>query len=84
MSRLPVKQKVPDYVHSWPQSAMTTFLLVLPDSLPSASIALTTSMPLVTLPKTTCLPSSQLVLTVQRKNYTHKQHGQRGVQRVSV
>ena len=47
---------------------MTTGLAVLPDWEPTASMALTTSMPLVTVPKTTCLPSSQSVLTVQRKN----------------
>ena len=53
---------------SWPQSEMTTGLEVSPLWLPTASQALTTSMPLVTEPKTTCLPSSQSVLTVQRKN----------------
>ena len=47
---------------------MTTGLEVAPDPEPTASIFLTTSMPLVTEPKTTCLPSSQSVLTVQRKN----------------
>ena len=31
--------------------------------------AFTTSMPLVTLPNTQCLPSSQLVSTVHRKNW---------------
>ena len=41
---------------------------VAPEPEPTASIFLTTSMPLVTEPKTTCLPSSQSVLTVQRKN----------------
>ena len=45
-----------------------TCLVVLPEEVPTASTALTTSMPLVTEPKTTCLPSSQSVLTVQRKN----------------
>ena len=45
-----------------------TGLDVAPDPEPTASIFLTTSMPLVTEPKTTCLPSSQSVLTVQRKN----------------
>lgn len=35
----------------------------------SSSIFLTTSMPAVTLPKTTWRPSSQLVLTVQMKNW---------------
>ena len=53
---------------SWPQSEMTTGLEVSPLWLPTASQAWTTSMPLVTEPKTTCLPSSQSVLTVQRKN----------------
>ena len=47
---------------------MMTGLEVAPDPEPTASIFLTTSMPLVTEPKTTCLPSSQSVLTVQRKN----------------
>ena len=99
---------------SWPQSAMTTGLEVLPDWEPTAwwglgvgvrggvragnmapaaglrppgwlqgnysecshgakraSMALTTSMPPVTEPKTTCLPSSQSVLTVHLR-------GQRG------
>merc|ERR1719336_849003 len=53
---------------SCPQSAITTGLDVLPDCEPTASIFFTTSMPSVTLPKTTCLPSSQAVFTVQRKN----------------
>ena len=52
----------------WPQSAIMTGLDVAPEPEPTASIFLTTSMPLVTEPKTTCLPSSQSVLTVQRKN----------------
>ena len=47
---------------------MSTFFDVAPEPEPTASIFLTTSMPLVTEPKTTCLPSSQSVLTVQRKN----------------
>jgi len=47
---------------------MTTGFDVAPEPEPTASIFLTTSMPLVTEPKTTCLPSSQSVLTVQRKN----------------
>merc|ERR1719408_1126916 len=53
---------------SWPQSAMTTGFAVLPDWEPTASTFFTTSMPSTTLPKTTCLPSSQSVFTVQRKN----------------
>ena len=47
---------------------MTIFFEVAPEPLPYDSIFLTTSMPLVTLPKTTCFPSSHAVLTVQRKN----------------
>ena len=47
---------------------MTTGFEVWPDWEPTASMAFTTSMPLVTEPNTTCLPSSQSVLTVQRKN----------------
>merc|ERR1711933_438985 len=53
---------------TWPQSAMTTALAVLPDCEPTPSIFFTISMPSVTLPKTTCLPSSHAVLTVHRKN----------------
>jgi len=59
----------PQSYESWPQSLMTTGLEVVPDCEPTASIFLTTSMvSAVTLPKTTCLPSSQSVLTVHRKN----------------
>ena len=47
---------------------MMTGLDVLPEEEPTASTALTISMPLVTEPKTTCLPSSQSVLAVQMKN----------------
>ena len=45
---------------------MTTGADVLPDSEPTASIALTTSKPFVTLPKTTCLPSSLQAAQVPR------------------
>lgn len=45
-------------IYNWPQLAITTFLLVLPDCDPTASIFLTTSNPSTTEPKTTCLPSS--------------------------
>jgi hypothetical protein len=44
--------------------ARTTFLEVLPDWDPTASTALTTLLPSETRPKTTCFPSSQLVLAV--------------------
>merc|ERR1712085_142517 len=54
--------------HFCPQSAITTGFEVFPLCEPTASTALTTSMPPVTDPKTTCLPSNQSVFTVQRKN----------------
>lgn len=54
--------------YSWPQSAITTFWLVLPLPEPSFSIFLTTSIPSTTAPKTTCFPSRWEVFTVQRKN----------------
>mmetsp|Transcript_28735 Transcript_28735/g.77835 ORF Transcript_28735/g.77835 Transcript_28735/m.77835 type:complete len:205 (+) Transcript_28735:633-1247(+) len=40
-----------------------------PEPVPTASIALTTSSPSTTFPKTTCLPSNQGVLTVVIKNW---------------
>merc|ERR1719397_244884 len=51
------------------QSATMIFLLVLPDCDPNDSTFLTTSMPSLTWPKTTCFPSSHWVLAVQRKNW---------------
>eukprot|EP00701_Giardia_intestinalis_P004012 XP_001707836.1 Hypothetical protein GL50803_32125 [Giardia lamblia ATCC 50803] len=54
---------------STPQSAMTTFstgLSLAPVFV--VSIALTTSIPSRTRPKTTCLPSSQAVSATVRKN----------------
>jgi len=42
---------------------------VAPDCEPTPSMALTTSMPSVTCPKTTCFPSNQAVSAVQRKNW---------------
>merc|ERR1711976_785948 len=54
--------------YSCPQSAITTGFAVLPLCDPTASIFLTTSIPSVTLPNTTCFPSSQLVFTVHKKN----------------
>lgn len=47
---------------------MTIFLLVFPESEPNASIFLTTSMPSVMDPKTTCFPSNQDVFAVHIKN----------------
>ena len=49
--------------------AKTAFLEVFPDWEPTDSRALATSTPSETLPKTTCLPSSQLVLAVVMKNW---------------
>lgn len=48
---------------------MTTFLLGLPCPDPTASTFFTTSLPAETLPKTTCLPSSQEVSAVVMKNW---------------
>merc|ERR1712100_809839 len=53
----------------WPQSAITTGCDVLPSLEPTASTFFTTSMPSVTLPKTTCLPSKCGVWPVQMKNW---------------
>ena len=47
---------------------MTTCLVHLPEEDPTFSMEVTTSMPLVTLPNTQCLPSSHAVCTVHRKN----------------
>ena len=55
-------------VYNWPDFSMVTVLEVLPDWDPTRSTAWTTSRPSTTWPKTTCLPSSQEVLTVQMKN----------------
>ena len=54
---------------SWPQFVIVIGLRVLPLSDPSDSNFFTTSMPDFTSPKTTCLPSSQLVTTVVTKNW---------------
>ena len=46
-----------------------TFYLGVPDYDPTASTFFTISYPLVTLPKTTCLPSNHGVAAVVKKNY---------------
>mmetsp|Transcript_9480 Transcript_9480/g.19624 ORF Transcript_9480/g.19624 Transcript_9480/m.19624 type:complete len:238 (+) Transcript_9480:968-1681(+) len=51
-----------------PQSSISTILLVSPSLLPRSSIRFTTFIPSITLPKTTCLLSSQGVCAVQMKN----------------
>ena len=55
-------------IQSWPQSSVTIFAEGRPLWVPRLSIFLTTSEPSATSPKTTCLPSSQLVITVVIKN----------------
>ena len=50
-------------------SLMVTVLEGLPDPLPTASIAFTTSLPDLTLPKTTCFPSNHDVCAVVMKNW---------------
>merc|ERR1719295_602963 len=56
--------------HNCPDALTTTFCVVFPDGLvPTLSIFLTTSIPLVTVPNTTCFPSNHAVFTVHRKNW---------------
>lgn len=54
---------------SWPQSMILTFWFVRPFALPTFSIWWTISIPLVTRPNTTCLPSSQGVSEPVMKNW---------------
>ncbi len=54
--------------YNCPLSATTIFFLVAPDCDPNPSIALTTSIPSTTLPKTTCFPSNHGHGTVVKKN----------------
>merc|ERR1719263_2552930 len=58
-----------DHDHSWPAAEISTGLEVAPDPEPHFSILSTTSKPLQTLPKTTCLPSRCGVWPVQMKNW---------------
>ena len=51
-----------------PHSVTLTFFLTTPDFEPSASICRSVSRPFISLPKTTCLPSSQSVCD---KNFNH-------------
>ena len=53
-----------------PDAEIMTVAFGRPDSEPSDSMCLTTSMPSTTSPKTTCLPSNHDVTTVVIKNYT--------------
>merc|ERR1712176_1735883 len=52
-----------------PEAVTSTFLDVSPPLLPTPSTARTTSIPLTTLPNTTCLPSNHAVLATHRKNW---------------
>lgn len=55
-----------------PEDVITTLRFGAPESVPTFSTALTTSMPLTTSPNTTCLPSSHEVTSVVMKNcYPH-------------
>merc|ERR1711948_189185 len=53
-SEFEIQSQTPQHT---PQSAICTGLEHLPESEPTPSIFFTTSMPPVTLPKTTCFPS---------------------------
>lgn len=55
-------------VHKTPEAVMVTLDFGRPPGVPSASTLLTTSMPSMTSPKTTCLSSSHWVMTVVIKN----------------
>lgn len=67
---LECKQSMNHYHHNGTalHSLMVTVFVGLPEFDPTASIALTTSLPYLTLPKTTCLLSNQEVATVVMKN----------------
>ncbi len=56
------------YSSNCPLAAILTSLEVLPEFEPTASMALTMSIPSKTFPKTTCLPSNHGVGTVVIKN----------------
>jgi hypothetical protein len=60
---------------SWPQSAIWTSLLGLPEVDPKLSMFLITSKPSTTLPNTTFLPSSHAVLIVHMKNWLPLESG---------
>merc|ERR1712189_6769 len=61
--------KVRFILYSSPEFVIVIFLCVFPLSEPKPSMVLTTSIPEVTEPNTTCLPSSQVVFAVQMKNW---------------
>merc|ERR1719414_1434879 len=52
---------------SSPEAEITIFSVDLPDCVPHFSTLRTTSIPLMTLPNTTCFPSSHDVFSVQIK-----------------
>ena len=59
----------PAGLSSRPHLSMVTRARGVPSRDPQRSIFFTTSMPSITRPKMTCLPSSHGVATVQRKNW---------------
>ena len=60
-----------------PQDVITTLLFGAPDSEPTASMVLTTFIPSITSPNTTCLSSSHEVTTVVMKNCHTRMHTRR-------
>jgi hypothetical protein len=53
-----------------PEDVTITFCFGAPDSVPTASMAFTTSIPSTTSPNTTCRSSSHFVTAVVMKNYS--------------
>lgn len=64
------------YFPTTPDLAMATRALGVPERVPSPSILLTRSIPSITSPKTTCLPSSHGVAIVVMKNWEPFLEGQ--------
>ena len=56
------------HVYTSPQATILTGVLTAPDLEPCASMALSTSIPSTTFPKTTCFPSRKSVTAVVMKN----------------
>jgi len=55
-------------VYNCPEFLILTGLDTFPDSDPTASILSNMSIPSITVPNTTCLPSNQVVFAVHKKN----------------
>mmetsp|Transcript_34766 Transcript_34766/g.80368 ORF Transcript_34766/g.80368 Transcript_34766/m.80368 type:complete len:113 (-) Transcript_34766:231-569(-) len=64
-----LKYRNMDSHRSWPESEIITGTRVEPLSLPTCAIDNNTSNPSITFPNTTCLPSSQGVADVVKKNW---------------